>query len=148
MSTILIFSNPHAGTGRIMSCIPLQFFFALSKISETIRTVDLYECESYLFLNRFMHVSKFSFPVYSGCSMTRAWGYLWLYALDFTSHKNNKLTHIQLKFTPKTTVSANFRCCWVEYWNMNKTKSWIKNPLPKCIAPTTKEFNAKIKNAI
>ena len=53
-----------------------------------------------------------------------------------------------LKFTQKTTFSANFRCCGVEFWNMNKTKSWIKNPLPKFHVFATKEFNAKIKVAI
>ena len=121
--------------------------FRNCKTSETIRTVCLYECESYLFLNSFKNVSKLTFRDYSGCSMTDAWGYLWLYTTDFNLHKNNKLRLILPYFAPKTTLSANFRCCWVEYWNMNKTKSWIKIPLPKSHVSTTKEFNAKIKNA-
>ena len=44
----------------------LQPFFTLIEISETTLTVCLYECESYLFLNRFKNVSKIKFPEYSG----------------------------------------------------------------------------------
>ena len=116
LSTIMIFSNRYSGTGRIMS------YFSLTKTFETVNTVGLYECDSHLFLNRVMNITKLTFPDYFGSIITRAGGYLWLYATDFTSQKNNKLKHILPYICSKNNIFCKFLMLlsWILKYEQNK----------------------------